>query len=603
MKSTLFLTLGVFLSLFAIVSCQKVFSDGFFDSAGTLKDSAGNCLSSAVAGVYQKDSALTASNYIDVQINVTEPGDYSIKSNIVNGFSFKGEGTLTLKGLQSVRLTGIGTPLTEGIFTFTITYNSSSCDIDVAVMGANTSEYTLTDTLGNCIGVITKGVYMQNIPLDTSNYLEADVHVTKVGTYTLSVAPINGIAFTSVGSFTDTGIQHVILQGAGTPSAAGDFDATISNGTSACNFTITMVAENNNPAAYTINCASVQLNGTYSSGVPMDATNTATISVTVNTPGKYNISTTSVNGISFSASGTFTVASSRDIILVATGTPAAKGDFDFPVNGNGSTCSFKVGFTGAAEFTLAGAPNACTNATVNGTYTEGVALNNTNTVVVKVNVTAIGPYTFTTNTVNGITFSSTGTFTNTGEQDITLIGYGTPAAKGVSTLTPQIGSSSCTFDITVEEQQTDPAIFTCKIDGVFTAFNDRAQASNEDLFGELTLILDGYTGPPNGGNVPELQFFIHNADNSPVAAGTYDIDHFLQYNIEIDYLEVGADQDAVRWNTSSSFLSPNPPFTIKITSITGTRIKGTFSGKVTDLGLGGTRTKTITEGVFDLPLK
>jgi hypothetical protein len=414
---------------------------------------------------------------------------------------------------------------------------------------------------------------------------------------------VNGVSFAGTGSFADTGVQHVILHGAGMPSAAGDFDAVMSNGVSACNFGITMVPENNDPAAYTINCASLQLNGSYSSGIAMDVTNTATISVTVTTPGKYNISTTTVNGISFSASGTFTVASTRDVTLVAAGTPTAKGDFDFPVNGNGSTCSFKVSFTGPAEFTLAGAPNACTSATVNGSYTEGVALNTTNTVVIKANVTAVGPYTLTTNTVNGITFSATGTFANTGEQDVTLAGSGTPTAKGVSTFTPQIGSSACTFDVTIAEPQTDPGVFTCKIDGVFTAFNDRAQASNEDLFGELTLALDGYTGPPNGQNVPELQLYIHNMDNSPIAAGTYDVDHILQYRIEIDYLQVNADQSGVRWNTSSSFLSPNPPFTITITNITDTSIKGTFSGKLTDIFNGSTQTKTITEGVFDLPIK
>ena len=77
------------------------------------------------------------------------------------------------------------------------------------------------------------------------------------------------------------------------------------------------------------------------------------------------------------------------------------------------------------------------------------------------------------------------------------------------------------------------------------------------------------------------------------------------YRIEIDYHKVNADQSVTIWNTSSSLppLTTNPPFTIVVTSVTATRVKGTFSGKLTDLFQGSTKTMNITEGVFDLPIE
>jgi hypothetical protein len=69
---------------------------------------------------------------------------------------------------------------------------------------------------------------------------------------------------------------------------------------------------------------------------------------------------------------------------------------------------------GDASFTLTGAPNNCFNAYVNGTYVSGVFLSNANTVDINVNVTAIGNYNLTTDTINGVWFSRSGTFTSTG---------------------------------------------------------------------------------------------------------------------------------------------------------------------------------------------
>jgi len=104
-----------------------------------------------------------------------------------------------------------------------------------------------------------------------------------------------------------------------------------------------------------------------------------------------------------------------------------------------------------ASFTLTGAPNNCFDAYVNGTYVSGVLLSGSNTVNINVTVTAIGNYSLTTDTINGIWFSRSGTFTSTGNQIITLIGNGTPEFARNLIFTPLTSSSSCNFKVTIRD--------------------------------------------------------------------------------------------------------------------------------------------------------
>ena len=104
---------------------------------------------------------------------------------------------------------------------------------------------------------------------------------------------------------------------------------------------------------------------------------------------------------------------------------------------------------GNASFTLNGAPDNCQDPRVNGTYVSRVPLKSSNTVEIKVSVTVIGNYSLTTDTINGIWFSKSGTFTSTGDQIITLNGYGTPELAKNIIFTLLTGLSNCTFKITI----------------------------------------------------------------------------------------------------------------------------------------------------------
>ena len=164
-------------------------------------------------------------------------------------------------------------------------------------------------------------------------------------------------------------------------------------------------------------CAPTSTSGTYTQGVALNSSNTASVQVNVTKVGTYSISTNMVNGVTFSGSGTFSTTGSNTVVLTGTGTPTASGPQTFIVTYGTSTCTFTVTFG-------AGTPPAntlvCSSIMVNGTYTQGAALTSANTVQVQVTVAGTGAYTISTNNANSISFSATGNFTSTGTQTVTL---------------------------------------------------------------------------------------------------------------------------------------------------------------------------------------
>ncbi len=73
-----------------------------------------------------------------------------------------------------------------------------------------------------------------------------------------------------------------------------------------------------------------------------------------------------------------------------------------------------------AKFSLQGAPDICMTAVINGNYKKDSVLNKYNEVIISVNVSIVGSYKISTDTVNGYSFSVAGNFTNTGIQFVNL---------------------------------------------------------------------------------------------------------------------------------------------------------------------------------------
>ena len=604
-----FKSLGILLlSILIVTSCQKEYSEeggGTAVAVGTLKKGVtGECLPSRANGIFIAGTTLVSSNYLDVTLNFTTTGTYLISSDTLNGYNFKAVGIISATGLATVRLIGIGKPLAAGSNTFTIKYGANTCNtvIDVIAAGTAAAVFTPGGTPGTCTTATLTGVYKAGAALNSSNTVTLAVNVTTAGTYNISIPAVNGVAFSGSGALVGTGIQTITLGGTGTPTAAGNFLSTFTSAAAICKFNVTTLAAGGGTgtaAVYTLGganstCTGVVLNGTFRAGLAMGATNTAKFNVTVTTVGTYTIATTAVNGVTFSGSGSFAATGAQTVTLTASGTPAAAGPFNYPSTGAGSTCSFSITYTAAgaaAVFTLGGAPTACTPATVAGTYTATTILTASNTVTIQANVTTAGTYTIASNAVNGMTFSATGVFAGTGPQTIVLVGAGTPAAAGTNSFS--VGTSSCTFSIIVTGAAVN--FITCKIGGTPTTFNVNASFVLDNSGGFPVLSIDGEsTTNPN----PSITLGIVKTTGT-ITAATYTVNQ-LASGIAIGgyYFDAAATEFLAETDATIQ----NPAFTITITSITATRVIGTFSGTLKDNSGVGPGSRIISEGVFNVGL-
>jgi len=322
------------------------------------------------------------------------------------------------------------------------------------------------DGTGDCNPIRVRGTYTPGTNLNDSNYVDVEVTVTKAGSYTIVTDTVNGYSFKGTGNFNAAGVATVRLKGSGKPLAAGQDDFIVLFDSSFCFFTVSVNAvSGGGPANYSLAggpgaCGNFTPNGNYVLNTALTSANTVSVGVNVTTPGTYTIKSDTVNGFYFVGTGTFTAAGNQTVVLNGSGTPNASGTANFTAKTGTSTCTFSINVSAtppaSAVFTLAGAPGACGNFSAQGTYTINTALAAGNTVTLGVNVTTAGAYTITTNTVNGMSFSKTGTFAATGVQTVVLNGSGTPTVAGAANFTVTAGSSTCTFTITVNNTPTVP---------------------------------------------------------------------------------------------------------------------------------------------------
>lgn len=228
------------------IACQKEASfekGNSTASVGSLSvDASGNCLGAVVSGTYYKDTIIKASNYVDVSVQVDTAGTYTISSDTVNGYYFKGTGAFNSTGTQVVRLLGGGKPLDAGTNIFTVTYNNTVCEFSVTVTASvpsgGSSVFTVT-----CTGSTPVGTYVVGTPLTAANTITLNVNVTTAGTWSVTTSPaVNGVIFSGTGTFSTTGAQTIVLTGTGTPTAAGPFDFTVTGATATCTFQTTFTS-------------------------------------------------------------------------------------------------------------------------------------------------------------------------------------------------------------------------------------------------------------------------------------------------------------------------------------------------------------------------
>lgn len=356
-------------------------------------------------------------------------------------------------------------------------------------------------------------------------------------------------------------------------------------------------------------CTGAVVSGSFIAGTAVTSANTVTLSVNVDSIGTYIISTNTVNGISFSGSGVFTTKGVQTITLTASGTPNAAGVYNFtPATGS---CTFLVtvaastgGAGGTAAYSLNGGTGACTGATVNGTFTTGTATTATNTVVLNITVTQAGTYNISTNTVNGIKFTGTGSFTIAGAQTVTLTASGTPSAAGTFTFTP--GTNGCTFTVPVVAGGNPGGgggsgsnFLRCKINGVLTNFN--------------TNLAGLYVTPPNAGipysvavhgknsgvSNPIEEFWVTVSNPTPPTTGIYN-----NLTLSSNVTDRACMVTLYPTGFSNPYWGPDiftaNSISVNITSVSTSGAAGTFQGFLYENNGIGPAKKNITEGEFKI---
>jgi len=204
---------------------------GTFSPANySLVGTPGTCTDAEVDGVYVLGVALNSQNTVVISVNVATIGTWSINTIVTGGMAFAGEGNFTTTGIQTIELTGGGTPAAAGITNIPISVNGTNCSFPVEVI--DKAIFTI-----DCTSPVLSGTFKASTPMN-GNTVTIKVNVTQPGGYVFTTAANNGVLFTGVGIFTTTGQETITLYGVGTPTANGTFNYVINWGNAGCSFPI-----------------------------------------------------------------------------------------------------------------------------------------------------------------------------------------------------------------------------------------------------------------------------------------------------------------------------------------------------------------------------
>jgi hypothetical protein len=236
----------VVISSLIFVSCQRELSP-YLSKGYLLKDSNGNCSEVTVNGVYNIMQQLNNSSSIEVDVNITSPGSYSISTDTVNGYFFNATGDISTVGTSRIKLKGSGKPVIADTDHFTIKYDTSFCEVAIPVIDATiyNASFTFEGAPDICMHDTVIGSYITNVILDASNSVQINLNVTAVGNYTISTDTINGYYFAASGEFLSRGFQSVLLTASGTPAQNETDVFTVTAVNSYCNFSVNVVAVTN----------------------------------------------------------------------------------------------------------------------------------------------------------------------------------------------------------------------------------------------------------------------------------------------------------------------------------------------------------------------
>ena len=233
--------IGLTLLLTFAFACQRQLYFDETPAEGFLqKDVSGNCKPFTIAGALKTGTPLADTNYLDVEVEVTVAGTYNIKSDTVNGYSFSGSGKFDNTGVYMVKLRGQGKPTSAGQNTFTVKFNSSTCQVVLTVLDAARASFSFLGAPDRCRGAVVSGTYIKGVQLDNTNTVKVEVYVTSPGTYSFSSNFVNGYQFSGSGNLPNYGNVILTLTASGSPANAGIDVFTLNAGFSSCTFVDTV---------------------------------------------------------------------------------------------------------------------------------------------------------------------------------------------------------------------------------------------------------------------------------------------------------------------------------------------------------------------------
>lgn len=110
-------------------SCEKCVVQPTADSGIVVIAGGGN----TVNGSYVEGEDLDSSNFLVLQVDVKTPGNYSIKTDTINGIVFSGDYTFTQTGTQFIKIYGTGTPAQNGQITISISAGGGTATYNITV--------------------------------------------------------------------------------------------------------------------------------------------------------------------------------------------------------------------------------------------------------------------------------------------------------------------------------------------------------------------------------------------------------------------------------------------------------------------------------------
>lgn len=241
-------------AVFILIACSKELSleTGFSggNAIGYLGSKAGQCDTNIIRGLYVRDSVLNDSNYVLVDVTFQSPGFYKIVTETQNGFSFYDSGYMINVGPQKIKLKAVGRPIAKGNTSFLVTFDTSFCSFTIPVLDtlSKNAQFTIADSSGKC-AFNFQGVYKAGVPLNpNTNIFTMYMNVTYPGTYNIRTNTINGITFTTSGTFNTAGPkQLVVFRGSGTPIRGERDSVKVTAGSTSCTIFFTVDSSGTTP--------------------------------------------------------------------------------------------------------------------------------------------------------------------------------------------------------------------------------------------------------------------------------------------------------------------------------------------------------------------